>query len=98
MSYHFTDAPSESEPTALPDVKVFEAPNATRCDECSALDLGGEGQGHGFLCSNSEGPWEHAGGWYYAFGFPGYLPDSYPVGPFDTEAEALQNARENAGF
>lgn len=36
-------------------------------------------------------------GWYYAHGFPGCLWDSEPVGPFDTEDEALQAAREAAG-
>lgn len=32
-------------------------------------------------------------GWYWAAGFPGCLWDSDPVGPFDTEAEALEDAR-----
>jgi len=33
-------------------------------------------------------------GFYYAFGFPGCLWDSDPVGPFDTEAKALAEARK----
>ncbi len=33
-------------------------------------------------------------GWYYWFCFPGCLPDSDPIGPFETEAEALADARE----
>lgn len=33
-------------------------------------------------------------GWFYAFGFPGCLHDSDPVGPYPTEAEALAAARE----
>ena len=37
-------------------------------------------------------------GYYYAFGFPGCLWGSEPVGPFETEAEALEAAREDAGF
>lgn len=32
-------------------------------------------------------------GWYYWYCFPGCLPDSDPMGPFDTEAEALADAR-----
>jgi hypothetical protein len=32
-------------------------------------------------------------GWYWASGFPGCLWDSDPIGPFDTEAEALADAR-----
>lgn len=42
-------------------------------------------------------------GWYYWHCFPGCLPDSEPIGPFATEAEALADAREveseyQAGF
>jgi len=33
-------------------------------------------------------------GWYYAFGFPGCLWDGEPMGPFASEAEALEDARE----
>lgn len=32
-------------------------------------------------------------GWYWQFCFPGCLPDSDPVGPFDTEAEAIADAQ-----
>ena len=32
-------------------------------------------------------------GWFYAYGFPGCLWDSDPIGPFDTEEEALAEAR-----
>ena len=34
-------------------------------------------------------------GWYYAYGFPGCLWDSFPVGPFSTEVEALKEARSS---
>ena len=33
-------------------------------------------------------------GWYYWFCLPGCMPDSEPCGPFDTEAEALEDARK----
>lgn len=33
-------------------------------------------------------------GWYYWYCFPGCLPDSDPIGPFDSEADALADARE----
>lgn len=33
-------------------------------------------------------------GWYWWPCFPGCLPDSDPIGPFDTEAEALADARD----
>lgn len=35
-------------------------------------------------------------GWYWWTCFPGCLPDSDPIGPFDTEAEALADAQANA--
>lgn len=37
---------------------------------------------------------EDAGGWHYAFGSEGYARNADPVGPFDTEAEALDAARD----
>lgn len=37
---------------------------------------------------------EITGGWYWWACFPGCLPDSNLFGPFDTEAEALADARE----
>ncbi len=33
-------------------------------------------------------------GWYYWACMPGCLPDSDPVGPFATQAEALADAQE----
>ena len=37
---------------------------------------------------------EFDNGWYYWFCFPGCLPDGDPVGPFDTEAQALADAQD----
>lgn len=31
-------------------------------------------------------------GWYWASGFPGCLRDSEPIGPFETETEAIEDA------
>lgn len=33
-------------------------------------------------------------GWYWWSCFPGCLPDSDPVGPFDSEGEALADCQE----
>lgn len=35
-------------------------------------------------------------GWYYWFCFPGCLPDSDPIGPFETEASAVAAAQEDS--
>jgi hypothetical protein len=40
--------------------------------------------------------WETGEGWYYWFCFPGCLPDSDPVGPFDTQEEAIADAQQGA--
>lgn len=37
---------------------------------------------------------ESEAGWYYWFCLPGCLPDSDPIGPFETEEEAIDAARE----
>jgi hypothetical protein len=36
-------------------------------------------------------------GWYFWFCLPGCLPDSEQEGPFDSETEALADAREQYG-
>jgi hypothetical protein len=36
-------------------------------------------------------------GWYYQFAFPGCLPDSEPAGPYGSEEEAVNAARELYG-
>lgn len=35
-------------------------------------------------------------GWYWWACFPGCLPDSDPIGPFDTESEAVQDAQSES--
>lgn len=34
-------------------------------------------------------------GWYWWSCFPGCMPDSEPNGPYDTEAEALEDAQDS---
>jgi hypothetical protein len=46
------------------------------------------------------GEWTHNGspiesGWYFWPCFPGCLPDSDPIGPFGTEAEAIAAAQDS---
>ena len=43
----------------------------------------------------SDAPGEYLpAGWYWWACFPGCLPDGDPSGPFETEAEALADARD----
>ena len=46
-----------------------------------------------FTCGsfNPEAEEAHQAGWYWVACFPGCLPDSEPVGPFSSEAEATAN-------
>jgi len=36
------------------------------------------------------------GGWFYWYCLPGCLPDSSPIGPYNSEAEAIAAARDEA--
>ena len=88
MAYYYIDQSRDSDPHALADVEIFQT------DENGYLD------GEPFVLPHEPGePAEGVAlGWFYAYGMPGYLYDSEPVGPFDTEAEALAAAREAAGY
>lgn len=79
MTQAYSDPSRESDPHALPDVEVFY-----RTARAIVLD-----------------DWRHEDGelmgegWYWWYCLPGCMPDSEPNGPFDTEAEALADARQS---
>jgi len=79
MQFYF-DETREGEPYSLPDGEVFYADAGDLWDVDS-----------GCYPSTDE---PNDPGWYYWTCFPGCLPDSDPIGPFATEAEALADARE----
>jgi hypothetical protein len=78
MSQHYSDETRETDPYALPDVEVFYH---------DAKNPFGE-----FDAATDEGIMET--GWYFWTCFPGCLPDSDPIGPYDTEQAAIDAARE----
>jgi hypothetical protein len=99
MPYHHLDATRTDDPHALPDVETFEA-YALDCDHCDLFIVYPELTGTGYIdcpeCGEigiTDDP--H---FYYAYGSPGCLWDSEPVGPYETEQAALEAAREDAGF
>lgn len=83
MSQHYSDPKRESDPHALPDIEVFYQSIAK-----AAKQRTWEAQGGEELFYGPSDP-----GWYWWACFPGCLPDSDPIGPFATEAEALADAR-----
>ena len=85
MPYHYTDPSREADPHALPNVEVFAS-----CADCGPNLI----HDCGDPTYTEEGCEAKSEAYFYAFGFPGCLWDSDPIGPFDTEAEALADARE----
>jgi hypothetical protein len=79
----YSDVEREAEPYALPDVEVF------------LVEDHGRVNGEPFVLPHEPGETAYGlvNGWYWWSCFPGCLPDSEPVGPFDTEAEALADAQ-----
>ena len=118
MNQAYSDPKRETEPTALPDLEVWEVRTDEQskhtifeCGCCSCFHLVtfyGD-------CRDDSNRYEDAedyarrngidwrlveetdtpdAGWYWQSCFPGCLPDGDPVGPFESEAEALADARE----
>jgi hypothetical protein len=92
MSQFYTDPSRESEPTALPDAEVFYVETG----EWGWLKNGDRIQ-------TGDPDWDEVtdtneAGYYWWSCFPGCLPDGQPNGPFETEEEAIADAREQAGF
>ena len=103
----YSDPSRESDPHALPDLEVFEL---TRY-EVAATDeelIYEYSKRHEFrLFSMNPRAMEAmldaiveeegiSGGWFYHYCFPGCLPDSGPMGPYPSRAEALKAAQEDA--
>ena len=93
MGYEYTDSSRESNAHSLPDVETFyvgttnflrEPLNCHICNDWAAEE---------------QTPHSKHIGWYYA-NLDGGLDcwSGDPSGPYDTEAEALAAAREDAGF
>ena len=75
----YIDSEREREANTLPDGEVFFRNVETNRTD-GWLDDNGAPLGDGF---------------YWWACFPGCLPDNAPAGPFDTEADALDDARED---
>ena len=105
MSQSYSTPERETDPRALPDIETFQltAHEAAAMDEDLIWEFS---RRHEFrLCHMNQRVREQMldaiveergirGGWFWWACFPGCLPDGSPEGPFDTEAEALQDARD----
>ena len=80
----YSNPSRETEPHALPDIEVWYY-DANRQADCWT-------DGSGSTLSGEQMPT----GWYWQSCFPGCLPDSEPIGPFDTETEALADAQSES--
>ena len=94
MAQAYSNPERENDPMALPDVEVFKAHYA-ECPECGEMVqsydcTSGACQNDGRIVKLTET------GYFWWSCFPGCLPDSDPIGPFDTEAEALADAQQDA--
>lgn len=104
MPYHYLSPKRESDPHALPDVEIF-CGRPMKCRSCGTGGFMPDGAQECEMtlaaecCADaSMRVTDTQLAWGYAFGFPGCLWDGDPVGPFDSEAEALIAAREAAGL
>ena len=77
MTQAYSDPDRETDPHALPDIEVFYWTQLEAAQMIDDVDA---------TCGK-------LAGWYWWACFPGCLPDSEPFGPFETEAEALADAR-----
>lgn len=89
MAYHYSNPKRQSNQHALPNIEVWQhhhiGPNALfpepHCEPSLAVLVDDDGE-----CLGA--------GWYWQACFPGHLPDGEPSGPFETEALALEDARD----
>lgn len=83
--YIYSDENRESETYALPDIEIFYV-DKTMADEWNEYN-------NDWSSSTMEMT-DYTPGYYYQFCFPGCLPDSEPYGPYETEEDAIEAARE----
>ena len=85
MSMYYSDPRGEEDDFMLPDVEVFYL---------SKKDFQDAEEGTWMFEAKENQLLSQLVGWYYQNCLPGCLPNSEPIGPFATEMEALEAARE----
>lgn len=101
----YSNPKRERDPQTLPDLDIFQLSAEEQaelgCYEDEHWELHEQFPLMGFNSREREKAIAHmiqacglTGGWYWQSCFPGCMPDSDPVGPFDSYDEALADARE----
>lgn len=106
MPQAYSNPEREADPHALPDIEVFQltAEEAAEIDDELVWEYM---QRREFRLAMMNSKVRAAmvdaivaeqgirGGWFWWSCFPGCMPDSSPIGPFETYQEALDDARDN---
>ena len=77
----YSDTSRESETWSLPDVEVFRVSPME-----AAYNAANDDHADDYTITEP--------GYYFWFCFPGCMPDSSPFGPYATEAEAIEAAKD----
>ena len=107
MARYYSNPKRESDTYALPDIEVFEMTAAEVAEMDEDLIRDAMKRPEFRLAAMNSRVREKmldtlveengiTGGWCWWSCFPGCMPDSDPIGPFKTHAEALADAREGA--
>jgi hypothetical protein len=107
MTQFYSTPARAADPHALPDCEVFQltAEEVAELDEDTIAEYMREDEFR--LASMNRATRdkmidriiednEITGGWFYWHCLPGCLPDSLPIGPFDTHHEAIAAAQDEA--
>jgi len=106
MTQAYSNPERETEEYALPDIEVFQltANEVASMDEDLVYEYmkrrefrlaGMNSRDRDAMLDAMVEEEGIRGGYFWWSCFPGCLPDSDPVGPFDTEAEALADAQDH---
>jgi hypothetical protein len=107
MSQHYSDPARADDEHALPDLEVFQltAREVAEQDEDLIWEYV---KRHEFRLASMNSRTREAmfdsiveeqgitGGWFYWYCFPGCMPDSSAMGPYESHAAALEAAQEEA--
>ena len=98
----YSDPSRETDPHALPDIEVFQltSEEAAGLDEDAAYEASKEfplmhvnSRDHSRAVEWIIEEYGDNAGWYWWSCFPGCLPDSAPLGPFETQQEAVDDSQ-----